>query len=71
MSRPGYRHVLISPQKPDGIDWVSVDKETPYGTIRVSWHGTRLSVEIPVGVTATVVWQGRRHEDVGSGKWTF
>ena len=71
MSRPGYRHVIISPQKPDGIDWVSVDKETPYGTIRVSWHGARLSVEIPVGVTATVVWQGRRHEDVGSGKWTF
>lgn len=71
MSRPGYRHVLISPQKPDGIDWVSVDKETPYGTIRVSWHGARLSVEIPVGVTAMVVWQGRRHEDVGSGKWTF
>lgn len=30
---PGYRKVRIEPQLPDGIDWVEVRQETPYGPV--------------------------------------
>lgn len=52
---PGYRKVLIDPQMPAGLDWVKVTKETPYGTIKVSWDNTdgkaAITIEAPVGVT--------------------
>ena len=55
---PGYRHVTIDPQVPEGLEWVKVSMETPYGTIRVSRHGDTLEGELPVGVTATVLgWE--------------
>lgn len=54
---PGYKKVLIDPQMPKGLDWVKVTKETPYGTIKVSWDNTggkaEVTVEAPVGVTVT------------------
>ena len=55
---PGYRHVTIDPQVPEGLEWVKVSQETPYGTIRVYRHGDTLEGELPVGVTATVLgWE--------------
>ena len=32
---PGYRKVRIEPQLPQGVDWVEVTQETPYGVIEV------------------------------------
>ena len=52
--RPGYRHVRIEPQIPDGLEWVEVSQETPYGRILAVRKGHKLQVEIPVGVTATI-----------------
>ena len=52
--KPGYRHVTISPQIPEGLEEVEVRQETPYGTISVRREGRRLEIVIPVGVTATV-----------------
>lgn len=53
---PGYRHVVINPQMPQGIDWVRVSKETPYGPLLVSWKKEEgkctYKLEIPSGVTA-------------------
>jgi len=53
---PGYRTVLIDPQCPDGIDWVKVTRETPYGTIKVEWrrgkNGIETDVVLPNGVKA-------------------
>lgn len=54
---PGYRRVRIAPQTPEGVDWVDVTKETPYGTIAVHWKRTddgkvRYLFDVPVGVTA-------------------
>lgn len=53
---PGYKTVLIDPQCPEGIDWVKVSRETPYGTIKVEWrrekHGVKTLVELPNGVKA-------------------
>lgn len=54
---PGYRKVRIDPQVPAGLDWVEVTQETPYGPIVVHRKGKRLHVELPVGITATVVEQ--------------
>ena len=52
---PGYRTTLIEPQAPQGIDWVDVTRETPYGTIAVSWKTTQdghtLHMTIPSGIT--------------------
>ena len=51
---PGYRKVIIDPQMPEGIKWVKVTKETPYGTISVRWDNSNgqadVQVEAPVGV---------------------
>lgn len=55
---PGYRHILIDPQIPEGLKWVNVTKETPYGTVSVKWEiingNFSMEVKIPVGSTATV-----------------
>ena len=55
---PGYRHVLIDPQVPQGITWAKASKETPYGTIAVDWktenNTMKMKLEIPVGCEAGV-----------------
>jgi alpha-L-rhamnosidase len=55
---PGYKHVYIEPQIPDGITWAKTSIESPYGKISVDWrlNADRLNLEIilPAGCTATV-----------------
>ena len=51
---PGYRHVRINPQIPEGLESVEVTQRTPYGEIKVVRNGRSLHFELPVGVTATV-----------------
>lgn len=55
---PGYRHVIIDPQVPDGVSWAKVTKETPYGPLGVNWtkdgDNFRIELKIPVGCTASV-----------------
>ena len=55
---PGYRHVYIDPQIPEGVTWAKVTKESPYGTIAVDWtlEDSRLSLSltVPAGTTVTV-----------------
>lgn len=54
---PGYKHVVIDPQTPRGVDWTRVARDTPYGMMSVAWqrNNDTLTVEItlPVGTTAT------------------
>ena len=52
---PGYRRVRIDPQVPEGLDWVKVTQETPYGPIVVHRQGEDLQVSVPVGVTAEIM----------------
>jgi len=35
---PGYKTILIDPQIPEGLTWADVSKETPYGSLNVSWR---------------------------------
>lgn len=51
---PGYREVIVSPQCPEGIDWVRVTKETPYGPLRVSWQRTPTGVDVTVSAPASI-----------------
>lgn len=55
---PGYKKIIIDPQIPEGISWANCSKETPYGTVNVSWklenESFEMNVKIPVSCTATV-----------------
>ena len=52
---PGFRRVRIDPQIPEGVEWVQVSRETPYGLLSVDYvSGEHMLVTIPVGVTAEV-----------------
>ncbi|WP_295957961.1 family 78 glycoside hydrolase catalytic domain [uncultured Alistipes sp.] len=56
---PGYRHVFIDPQIPEGVEWCRIAKETPYGRIDLGWElagdELRIDVALPPGVTATAI----------------
>lgn len=56
---PGYKHIFIRPQLVNGISWVDVSKDTPYGELKLRWEKNDASfvmnVHIPVGSTATVL----------------
>lgn len=67
---PGYRHVTIAPQQPDGVSWVEASVPTPYGRLSVKWKGRTLRLTVPAGTTADVVW-GTKHHTVGAGDWKF
>lgn len=51
---PGYRHVTICPQVPQGLEWVNVTQDTPQGKIVVRRNGRQLHVELPEGITANI-----------------
>jgi len=56
---PGYKHVFIEPQIPQGVTWANTTMESPYGTISVKWNvepsgNFKMDVTLPVGCTATV-----------------
>ena len=51
---PGFRRVRIDPQVPEGLEWVKVTQETPYGPIVVERRGDCLDVDLPIGVTAEI-----------------
>ncbi len=56
--KAGYEHFIIDPQPATGVDWATVTKETPYGTVSLHWEttpdGLNYDINIPVGTTATV-----------------
>lgn len=58
-SHPGYEHVFIDPQIPEGVEWCRIGKETPYGRIDLGWEiadgELRIDVTLPPGVTATAI----------------
>jgi alpha-L-rhamnosidase len=57
-NHPGYHHIIINPQIPEGLSWAKTMKETPYGTVSVNWSRTdkliRMEIKIPAGSTASV-----------------
>lgn len=56
----GYKHFFICPQLVDGISWVKVSKDTPYGILKVSWEKNTdaytMDIDIPIGSKATLTF---------------
>ncbi|MDR1682114.1 MAG: alpha-rhamnosidase, partial [Candidatus Symbiothrix sp.] len=56
---PGYKHVIIDPQIPQGITWAKTTKDTPYGAVAVNWQLNNdvldMEIVIPFGSSATVI----------------
>jgi alpha-L-rhamnosidase len=56
---PGYKHIIVNPDIPQGINRANVSKETPYGTVQVQWKKEdgkfEMKVRIPVGCTARII----------------
>ncbi len=74
-NRPGYQHMTIKPQIPNGITWVKSHIDSPYGKIVVDWsireRQLLLDIQLPVGSSATfiapentqiVMWNRKRAE---------
>ena len=55
---PGFKHILMKPDFPQGLEWVDASYESMYGTIGSHWKrtggGLSWSVEIPANTTATL-----------------
>lgn len=56
---PGYKHFIIRPQIPQGLEWVKVSKETPYGTVSSAWKAENdriiFDIHVPTNSSATFV----------------
>jgi alpha-L-rhamnosidase len=65
-SYPGYRSFIIDPQIPEGVTWAKATKESPYGTISVSWKimdgSLSIDVSVPAGSVARVTIPQSVHE---------
>ena len=55
---PGFKHIMMKPDFPQGLEWVDASYESMYGTIGSHWKrtggGLSWSVEIPANTTATL-----------------
>lgn len=73
-TKPGYRHIIIRPQVPEQMDFVSYSKQTPYGKVsselRRKNGQTTVTVTIPVSSTATLVLPIGTKE-LGQGTYKF
>ena len=69
---PGYRHFHVRPQLVDGITWAKASKDTPYGLMSVEWERSAdsftLSVEVPIGTSATAFLPDGEEVQLTSGK---
>lgn len=74
---PGYRHIIIRPMPVGDVTWASYSTRTLYGDASVEWHredggSFRMSVQVPVGCTATVFMpDGSDPVEIGSGRYEF
>lgn len=70
---PGFRHVIVKPILVDGLN-VNCEKMTPYGKIKTGISQTSdqtvLTVTVPVGVRATVIFGGKS-SDITQGTYSF
>lgn len=74
---PGYRHIIIRPMPVGDVTWASYSTRTLYGDASVEWHredggSFRMSVQVPVGCTATVFMpDGSDPVEIESGRYEF
>ncbi len=69
---PGYQRIIIDPDIPEGLTWAKIMKETPYGTVKVSWvrekNSYNLDISIPASTEAKVVFPDLFRTIIMNGK---
>lgn len=73
-SKPGFREVDVRPFFPDGLDSLSVSRDTPYGRLATSWHrqpdgSIVYEIAVPKAMTAHLTMPDGRNRKI-SGKTT-
>ncbi|NUR91935.1 MAG: family 78 glycoside hydrolase catalytic domain, partial [Nonomuraea sp.] len=72
---PGFDRIRVAPQFLGDLTNVQAATQTPHGRVAVRWSRTgqsyRVSVDVPVGATATVVLPDGRQPEAGSGTHEF
>jgi hypothetical protein len=67
-SAPGFRHFILRPQMPAGLDWVKAHYDSIRGRIASEWHvekdGVTWSVQVPANTTATLYLPGAKADKV-------
>ncbi len=68
---PGYKHVYIEPQIPEGVTWAKTSVNSPYGKVSVDWslEGVvlKMNVTLPVGCRGTVIVPANAHKSKVNG----
>ncbi len=68
---PGYKHVYIEPQIPEGVTWAKTSVDSPYGKVSVDWslEGAvlKMNVTLPVGCSGTVIVPANAHKSKVNG----
>jgi alpha-L-rhamnosidase len=75
-ARPGYKHIIISPQPGGDLTHASATLHSPYGMIETAWKLDRtgafvLKVTIPANTTATVHLPDGSAKEVAAGQYDF
>jgi alpha-L-rhamnosidase len=56
--RPGFKHIIMRPEMPEGLDFVQARHKTPYGPVVSEWtrsqQNFRWQVRVPVNSVATL-----------------
>ncbi|WP_239404231.1 alpha-L-rhamnosidase C-terminal domain-containing protein [Erysipelatoclostridium sp. An173] len=72
---PSYKKFKVAPALDCGLEFVSIQENSPYGKIKVDWQRIKnqiiVHVTVPVNTTADIVLSNFVKKDVGSGNYTF
>ncbi len=68
---PGFRHIILRPCFPDGLDSFSCSYDSPRGKIEVSWTRIKRKVSftalVPCGAVATFIYPNGHSEELSAG----
>ena len=72
---PGYKKFKVALALDYGLEFVSIQENSPYGKIKIDWQRIKnqiiVHVTVPVNTTADIVLLNFVKKDVGSGNYTF
>ena len=61
---PGFKHALLSPSFPAGLEWIESSHRSGYGTLASNWRrgpsGIEWTVTVPQNTTATIMLEGQQ-----------
>ena len=73
--QPGFRHTVVQPLIPDGLDSVCATHETRWGRIQSAWQKENNEIvfhgEIPLGITAELILPDQTVITLNAGKYNY